>query len=146
CLDRRLAEDAVVVVGQKLPGSVRLVEALGILREPVEEPMNGAAEAKSKPHPGNPDGGMQRAMVSAQMEGKIRRRTGEHGALGLDPAPAGEVDDLGIAGEDDAPAGLANLCAVVEVVARTERSPLKLLYDLAADHEAGTACPFAVLE
>src|SRR5215470_1073814 len=105
-LDRPFAEDAVVVVGQKLPGSVRLVEALGILREPVEEPMNGAAEAKSKPHPGNPDGGMQRAMVSAQMEGKIRRRTGEHGALGLDPAPAGEVDDLGIAGEDDAPAGL----------------------------------------
>src|SRR5262245_65046028 len=80
------------------------------------------------------------------MKGKIRPRTGEHAGLGLDPAPAGEVDDLGIASEDDTPAGLANLCAVVEVVARTECPPLKLLRDLAAHHEAGSACPFAVLE
>ena len=102
CLDRRLAEDAVVIVRQKLPGSVRLVEALGILREPVRGRRWAAPRRRSPSRMlAMPSGGMQRAMVSAQMEGRSSSRTGEHGGLGLDPAPAGEVGDLGIAGEDD---------------------------------------------
>src|SRR5262249_59667391 len=70
-----LPEDAVVAVGEELTGLVRLVERLRIAGQPVEEPMDGAADPQSEAHPGAPDGRVQRPVPAMELASHVRRRS-----------------------------------------------------------------------